>query len=527
MEPEPKKFFKIVVPNFNNYIYIKKCLDSILNQTFEDYMCIVVDDMSTDNSDKIAEIYAKRHPDRFRFIRLGAKGHEGGARNAGIDFPVDCEYYYFVDSDDYLRDKDCLRRIHDEVSKDNVDVLLFKMVQLENGKFKSVNYPKFDWNSKMLLYTYGSACTKVVKSGLIERFLENCDHAPDTFQWCRILDKSPSVRLMDDVIYVYRRNPTSITRTGRYGKDVPKFYANLLEFSRHMKNPKLVSSVKYRLDKYYDTYPEVRRFGRMQTNTISKGTGAHRKVAVCGYFVNKKYNGTRLFEDWLNNVRKFYLTDSDVHIFVYTDNKDLLRFKSRSVDVIIANDNFSDVGENRLKKIKYLDMLCTMLGGLGFEYVSFFQSNLRLSREVKLEEILPDGFDIAVPMHPNFEGHEKPFQRLYHNEFVKRAKSVTDISNIDTSKFIYLQDGHIVGKYGKFAVLMKRLKSMIELDKKNGVVITGQPFDERYFNYYFNADNADRLKLNALDWRVYNTRGNVDGCKIYQIDKNTSSLFRR
>ncbi len=49
-----KSFFKIIVPNFNNYVYIKKSLESLASQTFSDYICVVVDDMSTDMSPMIA-----------------------------------------------------------------------------------------------------------------------------------------------------------------------------------------------------------------------------------------------------------------------------------------------------------------------------------------------------------------------------------------------------------------------------------------------------------------------------------------
>ena len=61
-------------------------------------------------------------------------------------------------------------------------------------------------------------------------------------------------------------------------------------------------------------------------------------------------------------------------------------------------------------------------------------------------------------------------------------------------------------------------------DAKNGVTITGQPFDERYFNYYLNA-TARGLKVKALDPAVYNSRRNGAGVCIYQIDKNASPLF--
>lgn len=58
-----KKFFKLIVINYNNYIYIKKCLDSIKNQTFKDFICIIVDDVSSDKSPDIAKIYEKRYPE--------------------------------------------------------------------------------------------------------------------------------------------------------------------------------------------------------------------------------------------------------------------------------------------------------------------------------------------------------------------------------------------------------------------------------------------------------------------------------
>jgi glycosyltransferase involved in cell wall biosynthesis len=58
-----KRFFKLIVVNYNNYIYIKKCFDSIKNQTFKDFICIIVDDVSSDKSPNIAKIYEKRYPE--------------------------------------------------------------------------------------------------------------------------------------------------------------------------------------------------------------------------------------------------------------------------------------------------------------------------------------------------------------------------------------------------------------------------------------------------------------------------------
>ena len=80
--------------------YIKKCLDSVLSQTFTDWFCVVIDDMSTDFSDQIAQSYAKKYPDKFKFIKLSEKKYAGGARNAGLDEATESEYIWFIDSDD-------------------------------------------------------------------------------------------------------------------------------------------------------------------------------------------------------------------------------------------------------------------------------------------------------------------------------------------------------------------------------------------------------------------------------------------
>lgn len=97
-----KTFFKIVIPNYNNMAYIKECLDSILNQTFQDFKIVLVDDQSTDMSYEFAKMYERKYPDKMVVLRAETKRYAGGCRNIGIDYPLDCEYYYFLDSDDFL-----------------------------------------------------------------------------------------------------------------------------------------------------------------------------------------------------------------------------------------------------------------------------------------------------------------------------------------------------------------------------------------------------------------------------------------
>jgi len=90
----------IIVPAYNTEKYIKRCVDSILNQIFEDFELIIIDDGSTDNTSKIINSYTT---DNIRCIEK-KNGGVGSARNLGLQ-NARGEYVTFVDSDDYI-DKD-------------------------------------------------------------------------------------------------------------------------------------------------------------------------------------------------------------------------------------------------------------------------------------------------------------------------------------------------------------------------------------------------------------------------------------
>lgn len=89
----------IIVPVYNVEAYVRKSLQSIADQTFTDWECIVVDDGSTDGSGAICDEFAARDP-RFRVIHQENKGLSG-ARNTGLAV-AQGRYIGFLDSDDYI-----------------------------------------------------------------------------------------------------------------------------------------------------------------------------------------------------------------------------------------------------------------------------------------------------------------------------------------------------------------------------------------------------------------------------------------
>lgn len=95
-------FVTVIVTNFNYEKYIKDCLNSIAEQTYTNYKCIVVDDCSTDNSVKIIEQFIKSR-DNFTLIRREENGGQMAAFKTGLSH-AEGPFVVFVDADDLLFD---------------------------------------------------------------------------------------------------------------------------------------------------------------------------------------------------------------------------------------------------------------------------------------------------------------------------------------------------------------------------------------------------------------------------------------
>jgi len=94
-----KPKISIIIPMWGVEKYLRRCLDSVLNQTFKDWTAICVDDGSPDKSGEIAEEYAQKDK---RFIVVHKEnGGLSDARNAGMPY-ADGEYIMYLDSDDFI-----------------------------------------------------------------------------------------------------------------------------------------------------------------------------------------------------------------------------------------------------------------------------------------------------------------------------------------------------------------------------------------------------------------------------------------
>jgi glycosyltransferase involved in cell wall biosynthesis len=120
-----KPLISIITPNFNKGDHVKDCIQSVVNQTLEEWEMLFVDDGSTDGSDDLARKVAS---DEKRIIVQKNKGIKGGAsaRNQGLKFAKGY-YIFFLDSDDLITPNCLKRRVEDMQANPELDFIAYPM----------------------------------------------------------------------------------------------------------------------------------------------------------------------------------------------------------------------------------------------------------------------------------------------------------------------------------------------------------------------------------------------------------------
>lgn len=123
----------VIVPVYNVEEYLKRCIDSIVNQTYTNIEIIVVNDGSTDGSRNIIQHYARSDK---RIVVIDKKnGGQASARNIGLQ-KMQGSYVIMVDSDDYI-DEQLIEKCLEVVRVSKSDLVIFDRFEIHNrGKMK-------------------------------------------------------------------------------------------------------------------------------------------------------------------------------------------------------------------------------------------------------------------------------------------------------------------------------------------------------------------------------------------------------
>ncbi len=220
----------VIIPMYNSEKYIGRCLESVLNQTYQNFEIIIVNDGSTDSSLKVAtEIQHKT--DKISIINQKNQG-PSNARNRGLE-QAKGNYICFVDSDDYI-DTDYLELLRMALIDDDVELSIVKMKNSTKTEYKT-NERNISINiedcgiiskSKYLFYMsqafynvfYGSQCNKIYVLEIIRKnkifFDTSISLAEDLMFNLEYLKHVNRIKIIDYYGYYYNQNnPDSLTKT--------------------------------------------------------------------------------------------------------------------------------------------------------------------------------------------------------------------------------------------------------------------------------------------------------------------------
>lgn len=131
----------VIIPVYNGEKYIRKCLDSVINQTKKEIEIVVVNDGSTDNTESIIKEYKDKRIKYFKNTNHGI----GYSRNFGVS-KSSGKYIMFLDSDDYI-DKDECKLLYEKCLEDDLDISICDFYKVYNNDLIEVNLGDFKSSS--------------------------------------------------------------------------------------------------------------------------------------------------------------------------------------------------------------------------------------------------------------------------------------------------------------------------------------------------------------------------------------------
>lgn len=157
----------VIVPVYNTGKYLKKCVDSILNQTigFNNIELIIVNDGSYDDSDSIIKDIINKNSKIKYFSK--ENGGQGSARNLGLKHATG-EYISFVDSDDWI-DTKMYEDLYNIAIKENIDIITCNYTKVYDNYSEEISFRYIEDEHKNFIIMNTGPCNMLIKRSLLKK----------------------------------------------------------------------------------------------------------------------------------------------------------------------------------------------------------------------------------------------------------------------------------------------------------------------------------------------------------------------
>lgn len=243
----------VIIPIYNVEKYLKKCVYSVINQSYKNLEIILVDDESPDNCPKICE-ELKQEDNRIVVIHQRNKGLSG-ARNAGMKI-ASGEYLVFHDSDDTI-DQNCINELYNCLKKhDTLISVCGKKYEFENGKIiskyneifeKCYNFEDAMAEMNKFYYFDMSACGKLYHKSLFKNIKFPVGKlSEDYYVMYKIFKQANKIAYTSKQMYNYLQRQNSISKNKKINEEfIDAAYNQMKDLENYSERMKKIVHVAY------------------------------------------------------------------------------------------------------------------------------------------------------------------------------------------------------------------------------------------------------------------------------------------
>ena len=257
-----KSLISVIVPVYNVEKYLIRCMDSLINQSYDNLEIILVDDGSTDRSPEICDGYAEKDS-RVKVIHK-ENGGPSAACNAGLA-AASGDYIGFADSDDYLHE-DMYKILMREIKAENADMVMCRFERVYDTYIKPEPVDGYSkdvlsredmyniWHDVETIVRWNKVFRKEALEGIMfpdGKIMEDEAIKP------LIYERLNKIIRINKKLYFYQQSGSSITRKVFYPKKMDKLdaiFENIKWFKQKNMTDYLNTEVKYYWDYFLDYY---------------------------------------------------------------------------------------------------------------------------------------------------------------------------------------------------------------------------------------------------------------------------------
>ncbi len=366
----------IIIPIYNAEKYIKKCLDSICNQTLNNVEIICVNDGSTDNSLKILNKYASKD-NRIKVISTINNG-QGSARNIGLN-EAKGEYIGFVDADDWVT-SNAFELLYNKAKSFDLDMVFFQMVNyIENTK----KFIETDLYNHKCFDNHGITESSIFNSHNTKEFLFEIPVCPVSKLYKRSFLNSNNIRFPEKMLFedneMFYRTYFKCGRTGFLKRKL--YFRRRHEGSVTQTFDKSKFDIIYAANSVLDLFIKENKYLQYKQDLIN-----HSFLMVMEWF-KKSY--LYIKQEFYYLIKNEFRGFSDLN-FDFKDN--LYEENLLIYNLISKNDSYLDfLSEYRLFTAEYSI----------FDNNKYFEKGSKEYEDYKLNSCEDYKLSIVIPIHNN------------------------------------------------------------------------------------------------------------------------------